>query len=416
MGGRENTQSPFCLFSFYFSSAVCAVCDFRAVDSGALSGYHPVVVSSEPHSSKVYLLVVPLLRRSCLDMLSRPTVCVSDTHPCYDIHTVVRPAYPKENLKAVFSTVVFMNDPHYFPSPSTAWNHPTTSFCISSSKKIPFTPSQEPVLSATPSHSLSLLQLSRSRSRPSFQGEPCSPPPKRYAGSSHGSVHFKWGHTSCLLCKSCFSGLKAFQNHLLIHDGKRPFACDKCSKTFRQRGHCDSHQRIHTGEKPFACLDRTCSKRFKDGSGANSHYRRHHLLVVLPPQPSKRFVARSITPFDFVFPHVAPDADASADLCTTGSEPDPTLSLTFSPPRSETCEAAGMFPTTPEEMDEPPEMSNESDSRWPLEEHSSCMRMLPARSHPWMESFSLDGSASGSSSDRRVCTEPTPRAWQEEFE
>lgn len=54
------------------------------------------------------------------------------------------------------------------------------------------------------------------------------------------------------LCTLCGKHIRDMKTHLkLIHSSERPFACDYCNATFKQKVHRDTHTRQHTGEKPF---------------------------------------------------------------------------------------------------------------------------------------------------------------------
>ena len=76
----------------------------------------------------------------------------------------------------------------------------------------------------------------------------------------------------CLFCPKILSNRGNMKRHMtLIHEEaiERPFICNICSKSFRQKHHLNDHALIHTGEKPFACD--SCGKRFIQKRFLNNH-------------------------------------------------------------------------------------------------------------------------------------------------
>lgn len=54
------------------------------------------------------------------------------------------------------------------------------------------------------------------------------------------------------LCTLCGKHIRDMKTHLKIfHSTERPFKCDFCEATFKQKVHRDTHNRQHTGEKPY---------------------------------------------------------------------------------------------------------------------------------------------------------------------
>uniref|UniRef100_A0A3P9KWE7 Zinc finger and BTB domain containing 5 n=1 Tax=Oryzias latipes TaxID=8090 RepID=A0A3P9KWE7_ORYLA len=61
----------------------------------------------------------------------------------------------------------------------------------------------------------------------------------------------------------------AAEDHVLLVEGEKKYACKICCKTFMNLTDCKKHIRIHTGEKPYPC--QKCGKRFSQSSHLYKH-------------------------------------------------------------------------------------------------------------------------------------------------
>ncbi|CAL8355073.1 unnamed protein product [Merluccius merluccius] len=61
----------------------------------------------------------------------------------------------------------------------------------------------------------------------------------------------------------------AAEDHVLLVEGEKKYACSICCKTFMNLTDCKKHIRVHTGEKPYPCPK--CGKRFSQSSHLYKH-------------------------------------------------------------------------------------------------------------------------------------------------
>ncbi|KRT86456.1 zinc finger protein, partial [Oryctes borbonicus] len=98
---------------------------------------------------------------------------------------------------------------------------------------------------------------------------------------------------SCIKCEKMFSTPHGLEVHARrSHNGKRPFACELCNKTFGHEISLSQHRAVHNVEKVFEC--KQCGKSFKRSSTLSTHLLIHSDTRPYPCQfCGKRFHQKS---------------------------------------------------------------------------------------------------------------------------
>nr|CAH7724011.1 unnamed protein product [Callosobruchus chinensis] len=85
------------------------------------------------------------------------------------------------------------------------------------------------------------------------------------------TAHVANNHNSyvCEKCGKVLSSVSSLKEHMLTHNGVKPFSCTLCDKAFFRQHHLAQHLMVHTGEKPFQC-DK-CPKGFTKRINLRKH-------------------------------------------------------------------------------------------------------------------------------------------------
>ncbi len=75
---------------------------------------------------------------------------------------------------------------------------------------------------------------------------------------------------SCDKCQKSFSQKGNLKKHTsVVHTNKRPYSCSVCQMTFKDKTHLGSHLKIHNDDKEFSCD--ICQRPFSHKSGLDAH-------------------------------------------------------------------------------------------------------------------------------------------------
>ena len=92
---------------------------------------------------------------------------------------------------------------------------------------------------------------------------------------NHVKGHLYYRSHICDECGKDFLHSFTLVEHIeIVHQGKRPFQCDSCSKTFSRKGSLRTHKLLHFGVKPFPCP--LCEKKCHETIQLIKHLLKKH--------------------------------------------------------------------------------------------------------------------------------------------
>ena len=91
-------------------------------------------------------------------------------------------------------------------------------------------------------------------------------------------VHEKKKQFRCEICSKDFFRKQHMRDHIAaVHEGKKPFKCENCGTNFAKAFQLKSHiVSVHEGRKPYSCD--TCNDKFSSKHGLQYHVTVKHIL------------------------------------------------------------------------------------------------------------------------------------------
>ena len=103
----------------------------------------------------------------------------------------------------------------------------------------------------------------------------CAACEKRFT-TAHGlEVHVRRSHSggrrpyACDVCSKTFGHAVSLGQHRAVHSHERSFACPQCGKCFKRSSTLSTHLLIHSDTRPYPC--QYCGKRFHQKSDMKKH-------------------------------------------------------------------------------------------------------------------------------------------------
>lgn len=91
--------------------------------------------------------------------------------------------------------------------------------------------------------------------------------------TSHIMTHDQIRPHTCRICNKSFLYPNMLRRHVEMHTGVKPFSCEVCGRCFRLQYQLNAHKIIHTDNMPYVC--QYCSKAFRFKQILKNHERQH---------------------------------------------------------------------------------------------------------------------------------------------
>lgn len=93
------------------------------------------------------------------------------------------------------------------------------------------------------------------------------------AFQDHNKFHQLKKKFGCAQCGRKYDDEGKLNQHMTSHQSK-PYACNRCNKTFRSSHSCAKHQKLHGEHSRFSC--NLCNKQFSSADYLHTHLRNHN--------------------------------------------------------------------------------------------------------------------------------------------
>ncbi|VDP86455.1 unnamed protein product, partial [Schistosoma mattheei] len=94
-----------------------------------------------------------------------------------------------------------------------------------------------------------------------------------YFNESHKAHNNGKRPFECQLCQKTFGHATSLYQHESVHCQDRQFQCSQCGKTFKRSSTLSTHLLIHSDTRPYPC--QYCGKRFHQKSDMKKHTYTH---------------------------------------------------------------------------------------------------------------------------------------------